>query len=177
MNNNIMNNNMINNTNENNNFIGLLGQMYGNPQFLDFVRKMYQNPEMIKLSLNMMGINNEQYESSPFMKEIYNPEMFNIMLNPQNAAFYNQIFNNIQNNNKNENEKKGYENNENLKNKNEIVNDMMEKLDNLYYKEKYKEKLEKLKEMGFNNEQLVLKVLQNCNGNVDDALGLLLNDK
>ena len=164
MNNNIMNNNMINNTNENNNFIGLLGQMYGNPQFLDFVRKMYQNPEMIKLSLNMMGIKNEQYESNPFMKKIYNPEIFNIMLNPQNASFYNQIFNNIQNNNKNENEKKGYENNENLKN-------------NLYYKEKYKEKLEKLKEMGFNNEQLVLKVLQNCNGNVDDALGLLLNDK
>ena len=64
---------------------------------------------MIKLSLNMMGIKNEQYESNPILKEIYNPEMFNIMFNPQNAQFYNQIFsfaNNTQNNNTNENEKK-----------------------------------------------------------------------
>ncbi len=53
----------------------------------------------------------------------------------------------------------------------------MEKFDNSHHKEKYKKQLEKLKEMGFINEQLVLKALQNCNGDLDNALSLLLNNQ
>ena len=128
----------------------------------------------LKFSLNMLGISNEQLESNPFLKDIYTPEMFNIMLNPQMAPIYKQMFsssNGPQNNNQPENIKN--EKNKNEKNKNENMNgDIMEKMEDLYYKEVYKEQLEILKNMGFNDEQKNLKALIEFNGDINDVLDL-----
>ena len=45
---------------------------------------------------------------------------------------------------------------------------------NIDYKEKYKEQLSQLKNMGFTNEETNIQVLKQSNGNIDNALDKLL---
>ena len=47
--------------------------------------------------------------------------------------------------------------------------------DNVDYKEKYKDQLAQLKEMGFINEETNIQVLKQCSGNVQFAIEKLLN--
>ena len=43
------------------------------------------------------------------------------------------------------------------------------------FEERHKEKLDKLKYMGFNDEEENIKILKECNGNLDFTLDILLN--
>lgn len=47
--------------------------------------------------------------------------------------------------------------------------------DNVDYKEKYKDQLAQLKDMGFINEEANIQVLKQCSGNVQFAIEKLLN--
>jgi len=61
-------------------------------------------------------------------------------------------------------------NNENIKNKEVLGNIGI----NIGFKEKYKEQLSQLKDMGFNNEESNIQALKHSNGNINNALEKLL---
>ena len=63
-------------------------------------------------------------------------------------------------------------NNNNIGNKEDFINSGI----NIDYKEKYKEQLSQLKNMGFTNEEINIQALKKTNGNIDNALDKLLKE-
>ena len=152
---------------------------------------MYQIPQFRELvisnTLNRMNLPID----SPFRHVIEN----NISTLLQNPQMTSQIIGNINNLNNNENSNNENSNNEN----NNILNSFMESLNNLdsiaeeqsinennqtsqdttinleELKEKYSGELEEIKNMGFDNEELILKTLDQSQGSVVISINKLLN--
>ena len=61
-------------------------------------------------------------------------------------------------------------NNKNIGNKKNFIDSEI----NIDYKEKYKEQLSQLKSMGFTNEEINIKALNQYNGNIGNAIGKIL---
>ena len=61
-------------------------------------------------------------------------------------------------------------NNNNIGNKKNFIDSEI----NIDYKEKYKEQLSQLKSMGFTNEEINIKALNQYNGNIGNAIGKIL---
>ena len=166
-------------------------QNINSPNTIEQINSMYQIPQFRELvisnTLNRMNLPID----SPFRHVIEN----NISTLLQNPQMTSQIIGNINNLNNNENSNNENSNNEN----NNILNSFMESLNNLdsiaeeqsinennqtsqdttinleELKEKYSGELEEIKNMGFDNEELILKTLDQSQGSVVISINKLLN--
>ena len=144
-----------------------------NPNILNQINTMYQIPQFRELiisnTLNRMNLPID----SPY-RHVIESNITNLLQNPQMAG---QIINNFNNLNQNNNYSSS---NQNLQTTNEtynessIVNNEPEFNFN-ELKEKYTSELEDIKNMGFDNEELILKTLDQSQGSVVISINKLLN--
>lgn len=143
------------------------------PNILNQINTMYQIPQFRELiisnTLNRMNLPID----SPY-RHVIESNITNLLQNPQMAG---QIINNFNNLNQNNNYSSS---NQNLQTTNEtynessIVNNEPEFNFN-ELKEKYTSELEDIKNMGFDNEELILKTLDQSQGSVVISINKLLN--
>ncbi len=167
-----------------------LFQNMNSPNTIEQINSMYQIPQFRELvisnTLNRMNLPID----SPFRHVIEN----NISTLLQNPQMTSQIIGNINNLNNNENSNNENSNILNSNNENSnILNSFMESLNNLdsinennqinqdttinleELKNKYSGELEEIKNMGFDNEELILKTLDQSQGSVVISINKLLN--
>ena len=124
----------------------LMSQMINNPMIQQMRNNpMYQNPDIIN---NMMA-NPQMLEMMNHMMS--NPEIMTNALNNMNTSSLNTNSTNTASNTSSD-----QNNFENLK-------------------EKYKEQISKINELGFNETSKIIAILKSCNGNVDIAIDRLLS--
>jgi len=180
----------------------MIGQILNNPMYMQMMQNMLQNPEMLQQALNSPQMR-QMAQNNPQMQAILNnPQLMQQILNPQTLQMMSNMFgggnNNSTNNNNNNNNQQippvdfsqmanmfgnmgglfgnnsgagtgsGEENFSNIG-----INDNNDA--NVDYKEKYKEQLQQMKDMGFVNEETNIQVLKQCSGNVQFAIERLLN--
>lgn len=143
------------------------------PNILNQINTMYQIPQFRELiisnTLNRMNLPID----SPY-RHVIESNISALLQNPQMA---NQIINNFNNLNQNNNNSPS---NQNLQttnetdNENSIVNNEPEFNFN-ELKEKYTSELEEIKNMGFDDEELILKTLDQSQGSVVISINKLLN--
>ena len=179
----------------------MMGQILSNPIYMQMMQNMLQNPEMLQMALNSPQMR-QMAQNNPMMQQMLNnPQLLQQMLNPQTlqmmSNMFQQIGNNPNNNNNNNHQmppidfsqmasllnnmgmnnagnsgnSSGAGNAENFSNVG--INDNNDV--NVDYKEKYKDQLAQMKEMGFVNEETNIQVLKQCSGNVQFAIEKLLN--
>ena len=139
---------------------------------------MSKEPSIIEMALNNPA-NQEKIKKFPFLKfALQNPSL---IYSPSNLQMVKNMLN--------ENERKSIENSgigisippdpfknssglmsNNTGNKEILINSGI----NLDYKEKYKEQLSQLKNMGFTNEEINIQALKLCNGNIENAFDKIL---
>ena len=179
----------------------MIGQILNNPMYMQMMQNMLQNPEMLQQALNSPQMR-QMAQNNPQMQAILNnPQLMQQILNPQTLQMMSNMFgggnNNSANNNNNNNQQmpqvdfsqmanmfgnmgglfgnnsgagtgSGEENFSNIG-----INDNNDA--NVDYKEKYKDQLQQMKDMGFVNEETNIQVLKQCSGNVQFAIERLLN--
>ena len=179
----------------------MMGQLLSNPMYQQMMQNMLQNPEMIRMALNSPQMR-QLAQNNPQMQAILNnPQLVQQMLNPQTLQMMSNMMsgNNPQNNNNNNANGQmppfnfgqmpnlfqnmgglfGNPNNNNGSDgtgenfSNIGINDNNDA--NVDYKEKYKDQLAQMKDMGFVNEEANIQVLKQCSGNVQFAVERLLN--
>ena len=183
----------------------MLGQMLNNPMYVQMLQNLVQNPEMLQMALNSPQMRQMAQNNPQMQAILNNPQLMQQMLNPQTLRMMSNMFgggnNNNNNNNSNNNNQQmppidfsqmanlfgnmgnmgdlfgnnsgagmgtGEENFSNIG-----VNDNNDA--NVDYKEKYKDQLAQMKDMGFVNEETNIQVLKQCSGNVQFAVEKLLN--
>ena len=116
------------------------------PQYLKMVQNMFKKNERNPIENSGTGIS---VPPEPFGS--LNNNQINQMMNSSGQMKINTFNNNI-------------ENKQNFRNSSI----------NLEYKEKYKEQLSQLKNMGFTNEEINIQALKLCNGNIENAFDKIL---
>ena len=183
----------------------MMGQLFSNPMYMQMVQNMLQNPEMLQMALNSPQMRQLAQNNPQMQAILNNPQLLQQILNPQTLQMMSNMFqsmsgNNSSNNNNNNNNNggqmppfdfsqmanmmrlfgnqnnngggsSGSGNGENFSNIG--INDNNDA--NVDYKEKYKDQLAQMKEMGFVNEETNIQVLKQCSGNVQFAIERLLN--
>ena len=143
----------------------LIGEIYQNPLMINYIKQLYSNPKLVEGISNLPQIQ-QMKEKNPLVKFTFeNPELIKESLTPENMNFISKIFAGTANNNANDGNSRINMNKENYIKK---MNDDGEK---------YKEYLIKLKEMGFTNKNLNLDLLNNCEGDFEKTLDLLIQLK
>ena len=181
----------------------MMGQLLNNPMYMQMMQNMLQNPEMIQMALNSPQMR-QMAQNNPMMQQVLNnPQLLQQMLNPQTLQMMSNMFrqmgNNPNGNNNNNNNNPQMPpidfsqmanlfgnmgtgannagttgNSGSTENFSNIgINDNNDA--NVDYKEKYKDQLAQMKEMGFVNEETNIQVLKQCSGNVQFAIEKLLN--
>ena len=177
----------------------MMNQIFSNPMYMQMMQNMLQNPEMIQMALNSPQMR-QMAQNNPMMQQMLNnPQLLQQMLNPQTLQMMSNLFqsmggganntnntilgnmggmgglfgnpNNQNNNAGNAGAGSGNGTNENFSNIG--INDNNDA--NVDYKEKYKDQLAQMKDMGFVNEETNIQVLKQCSGNVQFAVEKLLN--
>ena len=174
----------------------MMQNMLQNPQMLQMalnsppMRQLAQNNPQMQTLLNNLQL----------FQQILNPQILQMISN----MFQSISGNNGQNNNNNNNNENGqmpsfdfgqmenlfvnmgglfgYQNNNNSNNGNSGNGENFSNIginenndENVDYKEKYKDQLAQMKDMGFVNEETNIQVLKQCSGNVQFAVERLLN--
>ena len=168
----------------------VLDELYKNPLYMEMWKIIRKDPTLLEMSLNN-PVTNQMIQKNPFMKIILqNPKIF---LTPQNIQKENNMFKKDEKNII-ESSKTGisvppdpFESlNSNQSNQ---IGDSLDKISNINsltnnntginidYKEKYKDQLSQLKDMGFIKEEINIKALKQSNGNISNALEILLRQK
>lgn len=179
----------------------MMGQLLNNPEMMNMVTNMMSNPATLQQMINSNPMLKSLVENNPMMQQIFNnPEALRAMMNPDmlrqamammqgmggnnggnNFGFPNMDMNTINQMAQNLgmgfgnvplNYNAGANNNSNP-NPNPIP--PQNEPSNIDYKEKYKNELETLKNMGFDNEEKNLNALKACQGNVNFAVEKLLS--
>lgn len=165
-----------------------LAQILERPEFATQMNNMLSDPDVINAMLNNPQIKplldanpmlREQFSNPEFIRSILNPDNLRMMQNMQQGNYMdnNPFMNNMMMNN---NLYGGYYN----PMMNPFMNPMfpnyntnnMPQMTNEQLKEKYKEQLSQLKDLGFDNEENNLKALVKSNGNVEAAVGRLVEN-
>ena len=183
----------------------MMSQILSNPMYMQMMQNMLQNPEMLQMALNSPQMRQLARNNPQMQALLNNPQLLQQMLNPQTLQMMSNMFqsmsgnNGQSNNNNNANGQMppfdlgqmanlfgnmgglfGNQNNnsngssgtgENFSNIG--INDNNDA--NVDYKEKYKDQLAQMKDMGFVNEETNIHVLKQCSGNVQFAVERLLN--
>jgi ubiquilin len=125
---------------------------------------MLQNPAYLNMILNSPQIK-PLLDSNPQMRQMFeNPQMLQMLLNPQNLQNMMGGMSGL-----------GGMGNTNPQPNNIPNQSFNNTSNNVDPKIAYKDQNEKLKDMGFTNEDLNFEVLKQTNGNVDVAVERLLN--
>jgi len=170
-----------------------LDEALKDPSIINMMNNMFKDPSLVEMVLNnpvLRTIQNNPYCKLGFL----NPQM---MFNPQNIQMSVNMFKKKENNSNessnaggifqppdpfgslnnnqinkmmNSSEQIPSTNNNNIRNKENYSNREISS----DYKEKYKEQLSQLKNMGFINEEANIQALKQSKGNVDNALDKLL---
>ena len=133
-----------------------------------FIKMSFQNPQLMFNPKNMQVFQSmfkkdeiNQIENSSI--EIFKPpEPFEELNNSQ--------INQMKNSSHQMSNINTFNNNSNI-NKENFINSEIK----INYKEKYKEELSKLKNMGFKNDETSIQELEECNGNIENAINRLLD--
>ena len=182
-----------------------LGQLLRNPLCMQVMNNLIQNPEMIRMALNNPQTRQMAQNIPQTQALLNNPQIIQQILNPQMLQNMSNILSGMPNpqNNQNNNTSGTRNSNPNLNPLGLDINQLNKMLgnlqgmgglggtrntglgnnrgntrtndDNVDYKEKYKDQLAQLKEMGFINEETNIQVLKRCSGNVQFAVERLIN--
>ena len=143
------------------------------PENLERIKRIQEgnaSPEDLLSGLNINNLNNNNLNNNNlnnnnnmFGMPMGNPLLMNPMMMGMPNLFGQRLFNN--NNNLNNN---NLNNNNNFNNNNTI-------LTNEQLKEKYKEQISKIKDMGFSNEEEIINALKKTNGIIDAAIERLIS--
>ena len=157
---------------------------------MHFWYKISKDPSLLEMTLKNPGLN-QIIQKNPFLKVmLQNPQIF---FTPQNIQKEENMFKKDEKNII-ESSKAGisvppdpFENLNN--NKSNQMGDSLDKISNINsltnnntginidYKEKYKDQLSQLKDMGFIKEEINIKALKQSDGNISNALEILLRQK
>ena len=176
----------------------MMGQMLNNPMYMQMMQNLISDPNTLNMMMNHPQIK-PLIDSNPMMREIFsNPELMRQMFSPEMMQQMSTMLNsggmggmgmnpfgmgmpmtnpNNNNNNNSSGNMNPYANlfNMNMGNFGMGQNTNNNPQDNVDPKEKYKEQLAQLKDMGFINEEANIQVLKQCDGNVQFAIEKLLN--
>ncbi len=175
----------------------MMGQMLNNPMYMQMMQNLISDPNTLNMMMNHPQIK-PLIDSNPMMREIFsNPELMRQMFSPEMMQQMSTMLNSggmggmgmnpfgmgmpMTNPNNNNNNSSGNMNpyanlfNMNMGNFGMGQNTNNNPQDNVDPKEKYKEQLAQLKDMGFINEEANIQVLKQCDGNVQFAIEKLLN--
>ena len=176
----------------------MMGQMLNNPMYMQMMQNLISDPNTLNMMMNHPQIK-PLIDSNPMMREIFsNPELMRQMFSPEMMQQMSTMLNsggmggmgmnpfgmgmpmtnpNNNNNNNSSGNMNPYANlfNMTMGNFGMGQNTNNNPQDNVDPKEKYKEQLAQLKDMGFINEEANIQVLKQCDGNVQFAIEKLLN--
>ena len=176
----------------------MMGQMLNNPMYMQMMQNLISDPNTLNMMMNHPQIK-PLIDSNPMMREIFsNPELMRQMFSPEMMQQMSTMLNsggmggmgmnpfgmgmpmtnpNNNNNNNSSGNMNPYANlfNMNMGNFGMGQNTNNNPQDNVDPKEKYKDQLAQLKDMGFINEEANIQVLKQCDGNVQFAVEKLLN--
>jgi hypothetical protein len=156
---------------------GQVESMMDDPNIID---AMMENPQ-IKALCDMNPAIKSMITNKEFMKSMFSPENLEKMKNIQEGNFNQPQFNpnlgNINNNfNFNNNNNFGF----NLFNPNMMNMNMNQNNSNNMtieqLKEKYKNEIQTIKDMGFDNEEKIINALQKTNGNINASIERLISN-
>ena len=156
---------------------GQVESMMDDPNIID---AMMENPQ-IKALCDMNPAIKSMITNKEFMKSMFSPENLEKMKNIQEGNFNQPQFNpnlgNINNNfNFNNNNNFGF----NLFNSNMMNMNMNQNNSNNMtieqLKEKYKNEIQTIKDMGFDNEEKIINALQKTNGNINASIERLISN-
>jgi len=143
------------------------------PNILNQINTMYQIPQFRELiisnTLNRMNLPID----SPY-RHVIESNITNLLQNPQMAGQIINNFNNLNQNNNYSSLNQNLQTTNETDNENSIVNNEPEFNFN-ELKEKYTSELEEIKNMGFEDEALILKTLDQSQGSVVISINKLLN--
>ena len=147
-------------------------------------------------------INDILSRNIPFLQTVYdNPQLFQMMISPENFQMISNIISGMNINNINDTELERaseieenpidsvdilqifsmlldlgkFEIKPNNSENNKICEVLEDKEKNINYKEKYKEQLNILNDMGFIEEEINIQVLIQCKGNIEYAIEMICN--
>ena len=171
-------------------------EMLKDPSVRDMINNMIKDPSLIGLLLNN-PIVSQNIQKNPAAKMAFqNPHL---IFKPENLQMVQNMFkenkrNSIENsgtgisnppdpfgslnnnqinkmmNSSGQSEKMSTFNDNNIGNKENFINSEI----SINYKEKYKDQLTQLKNMGFTNAEINIQALKQCNGNIENALNKIL---
>ena len=149
-----------------------IGQIYQNPILVNLMKNAVSNSKFMQELNNIPEIKELKDKNPLFKFSLENPELIKQNLNPFNINLLSNIFLGAGNNNISNNNSKQGNKNEELYIGNKVPqNENFNKNNDDYYK--YKESLIKLKEMGFNDDNLNLELLKECEGDFEKTLNAL----
>ena len=161
------------------------GQMESMMDDPNVIEAMMQNPQMKALCEINPGIK-DLMTNKEFIKNMLKPENLEAMKNLQEGNFnpnsVSNLFNFPNNNNIN-----NINNNFGFNLFNPMMNPLMMGQPNFFsqrntnmtkeqLKEKYKNEIQSIKDMGFNNEEKIINALQKTNGNINASIERLINN-
>jgi len=171
-------------------------EMLKDPSARDMMNNMIRDPSLIGIFLNHPSVR-QKIQNYPFIKMgfqniqlILKPQILQMAQNMFKENERNSIensgtgisnppdpFGSLNNNQINQmmnfsgqSEKMSAFNDDNIGNKENFINSEI----NINYKEKYKDQLTQLKNMGFTNEEINIQALKQCNGNIENAFDKIL---
>ena len=159
---------------------GQVESMMDDPNIID---AMMENPQ-IKALCDMNPAIKGMITNKEFMKSMFSPENLEKMKNIQEGKMepnqFNPNFGNFNNNNNNNfnNNNFGLFNmfNPNMMNQPNIFSQGNSNMTKEQLKEKYKNEIKAIKDMGFDDEEKIINALQKTNGNVNASIERLINN-
>ena len=178
-----------------------INQIFNNPSIIQKMNNIIKEPSLFQMFAKN-PINDILSRNIPFLQTVYdNPQLFQMMISPENFQMISNIISGMNINNINDTELERaseieenpidsvdilqifsmlldlgkFEIKPNNSENNKICEVLEDKEKNINYKEKYKEQLNILNDMGFIEEEINIQVLIQCKGNIEYAIEMLCN--
>ena len=174
-------------------------QFLRNPLNLQIFNNMLKEPSILQMMLNSPFIQ-IQSRNNPLFQSIFDSQIMQQIFRPENMQMLSNIISGMNLENRNNMGPElidGKEDNpideidffqiiqmliefigifnSNKSGNTKIFEVPEDEEENIDYKEKYKNQLSQLKEMGFNEEEINIQILKVCNGNIENAIEKLCN--
>ena len=123
--------------------MAIINEVFNNPSFMKLMKTFSQDQKIFR-KLNNMPEVQKLKESNPIFKEAFNnPDLMNKLGNPEILKIFSEI--------------------------KSIINKDKEKNNNIDDPKIFEDKFNQLKNMGFNNDNLIREALLICKGNIEEA--------
>ena len=139
----------------------VVGGLFGNPLFVNFMRNIFSNPNLMKSFYNIPQIK-EMKKNNPLFD--MDPNLVLQFCTPENSKLMSKIL-------LEQNEKDNFKKSDDEEEKKEDE-DLNEEYS--YYADKYKNELIQLKSLGFTDTKLNIDILNECDGNFNEVMRILI---